>query len=160
GKSVAFVSAGTNLVAGQVEQTPPAGTAVYSAVFLSDLSGAAPSTRLVSRRFGTTATVAGAASDTPVVNQDGSVVAFRSAAADPVAQQFPGSPAGNVFVYERAFDLVGLVSHAPQQPTVGTGGTPFTPDSQGPLPLSISADGQSIAYQSQAAALVGAAPAS
>jgi sugar lactone lactonase YvrE/Tol biopolymer transport system component len=153
GQWLAFVSDGTSLVPNQAEQTPPGAA---SAVFLADVSTSTPATRLVSRKFGTTATVAGAASDTPVINQDGSVVAFRSDAPDLVAQQFPGSPPGNVFVYERAFDTVGLVSHAPQQPTVGLGGTPFTPDSQGPLPLSISADGQSIAYQSQAAGLVGA----
>src|SRR5205807_9320483 len=108
------------------------------------------------RQFGTTATVASATSDTPVVNVDGSVVGFRSDAADLVAQQFPGSPAGNVFIYERAFDTVGLVSHAPQQLTVGTGGTPFTPDSQGALPLSLSGDGRLLVYQSQAAGIVGA----
>jgi Tol biopolymer transport system component len=156
GSSVAFVSDGTDLVANQAEQTPP-GVAAPSAVFLYGV-GPPASLVLVSRKYGTQATVAGGASDTPVIDVDGGVVAFRSDAADLVAQQFAGSPPGNVVVYERAADTLGLVSHAPGELTVGLGGTPFTPDSQGALPLSISADGASIAYQSQAAGLVGAAP--
>jgi sugar lactone lactonase YvrE/Tol biopolymer transport system component len=157
GGTVAFVSDGTDLVSGQVEQAQPPGTATYTAVFLSS-AGSPANLLLVSRQFGTTATVASATSDTPVINQDGSVVAFRSDSADLVAQQFPGSPPGNVFVYERAIDTVGLVSHVPGEMTVGEGGTPFTPDSQGAIPLAISGDGRSIAYQSQAAGLGGAAP--
>jgi sugar lactone lactonase YvrE len=160
GKALAFVSDGTNLVPGQAEQTPPPGTADYSAVFLADVSTSSPATTLVSRQYGTTATVAGAASDTPVINQDGSVVAFRSDAADLVSGQVAGNPpgisSGNVFVYERTSDSMVLVSAEPGQPTVAAGGTPFTPDSAGPLPLAISAVGQSVVYQSQAATLVGA----
>jgi sugar lactone lactonase YvrE/Tol biopolymer transport system component len=157
GQWLAFVSDGTDLVPNQAEQTPP-GAADASAVFLTDIRSAPPTTQLVSRKYGTTSTVAGAVSDTPVIDADGGVVAFRSDAADLVAQQFAGSPPGNVFVYERAYDTVGLVSHAPGELTVGTGGTPFTPDSRGAAPLALSADGRSLAYQSQAAGLVGAAP--
>jgi hypothetical protein len=40
---------------------------------------------LVSRHFGSTSTLANAASDTPVLNADGSVLAFRSDATDIVA---------------------------------------------------------------------------
>src|SRR5262249_38232420 len=111
GRSLAFVSDGTDLVPRPAEPTPP-GTA-STAVFLADVSTATPATRLVSRKYGTTATVAGAASDTPVIDQDGSVVAFRSDAPDLVAQQaaanLPGVAAGNVFVYDRTADTVGLV---------------------------------------------------
>jgi sugar lactone lactonase YvrE len=156
GRWVAFVSDGSDLVPGQVEQSQPTGTNLYTGLFLYDTITA--TTTLVSRQFGTTATVASASSDTPAINQDGSVVAFRSDAADLVAGQSAASQVGNVFVYERFTDTVGLVSHVPQDLTIGAGGTPFTPDSQGAQPLSISGDGQEIVYQSQAVALVGATP--
>src|SRR5262249_7523733 len=48
GKFLAFVSDGTKLVSGQIEQTPPPGTAFYTGVFLSDLSSTTPTTRLIS----------------------------------------------------------------------------------------------------------------
>src|SRR5262249_36131376 len=159
GKSLAFVSDGTDLVTGQMEQAPP-GAVDPTAVFLTDVSTATPATRLVSRKFGTTATVASASSDTPGIDQDRSVLAFRRDAGDVIAQQLAGSPpgisAGNVFVYQLSSGAVVLVSSEPGEPAVAAGGTPFTPDSAGPLPLGLSADGLSVVYQSQAATLVGA----
>ena len=52
GRALAFVSDGTDLVANQVEQTPPPGQGDYTAVFLADVSTATPTTRLVSRSSG------------------------------------------------------------------------------------------------------------
>jgi hypothetical protein len=93
---IAFVSAATNLVAGQ--QT----TGGFTNLFLYDRR--AGTNRLVSGVSGSATVSASGYSDSPAINQDGTYVAFRSTAPNVVAgQQTPvgWSNSSNIFLFTR-----------------------------------------------------------
>lgn len=144
GRWVAFSSAATNLVAGQVEgfiqntQTAPD-------IFLWDRDSGL--TRLISHQAGLPTNAAG--SCWPLqglgISADGNRVVFGSTAPDLVAGQSDGGSTGDVFLYDRATGANALVSHTSGGATTAAGGASDT---------ALSADGSWVAFASTATGLV------
>jgi hypothetical protein len=101
GTLVAFRSTATDLIAGQVGGG--------SNIFLFYRQAATPTVTLVSHRIGAAATAAGGDSTTPVIDADGSLVAYLSTAPDLVPNQ-SGGGVNNVFGYARRRGVNFLVS--------------------------------------------------
>jgi Tol biopolymer transport system component len=116
GTAVAFVSAATNLVPGQVASG-------FTNVFLyrNDTSGGdgVGPVRLVSGALGSATAGGGGNSDSPAVGKDGSYVAYRSDADNLVAGQ--SGATGNVFEFNAQAGTQTLVSHRAGAPTAGAG---------------------------------------
>lgn len=131
---ITFESRAPNLVPGQLDLgfTPD--------VFLHER--AAQTTRVVSRKAGTTTEAVGGFS--PSLSVDGRYVVFVSESGHLVAG-FTGSPE-NVFLFDRDTDAVTLVSHTSASATAGAGGDPRHP--------TVSADGSVVAFLSRASDLV------
>lgn len=113
GRFVAFESAATNLVAGQVDRN---GWDVFSGtqdIFLFDAATA--SMTLVSRQHGVPNATGDATSRDASISADGLAVAFRSTAGDllPVALS---STYSNVYVFERLSGRIRLASRTPESP--------------------------------------------
>ena len=139
GRWIAFTSAATNLIAGEL----PNVSSYATNAFLFDR--AAGALRLVSHITASPLTP-GNASDL-ALSADGRYLAFDSPALDMVPGQVNLSNGSNVFVYDRAANATTLVSHNRDSATT----TPASSSSGG---ASLSADGRYIAYQSQAVDLV------
>jgi Tol biopolymer transport system component len=146
GGFVAFLSAASNLVAGQMQNN-----ADYN-VFLFDR--AAGTTALVSHASSSPAATgnAGVAINllpsiiAPVVSADGAYVVFSSPATDLVTGQLDANAGFDVFLWERASGAITLVSHASGSAVTAGNSYSDTP--------AISADGRYIAYESVATDLV------
>jgi WD40 repeat protein len=146
GGFVAFLSAASDLVAGQVQNN-----ADYN-VFLYDR--AAGTTALVSHASSSPAATGNAGVSinslpsliAPTVSADGAYVVFASPATDLIAGQFDGNAGLDVFLWERASGAITLVSH--------TNGSAFTTGNSVSDTPAISADGRYVAYESVATSLV------
>jgi hypothetical protein len=136
GSTVAFVSFATDLVPGQL-------TTPYTNVFLYQVATGLVS--LVSGVNGSPTDPATGYSDSPVLNQDGSRLAFRSDATDLVAHQL-NTGTSNVFLFDRPTGAVILLSHADGQRTTTAAGNSTDPD--------IDAAGDLVVYLSTATNLV------
>jgi Tol biopolymer transport system component len=139
GNYVAFVSAASNLVPGQVSSP-----SFYSVYLYDRVLG---QTVLASHATGAVTTVANGYSSEPALSADGRYLAFLSSASNLVAGQVDTNNATDVFLYDRLSGTATLVSHVSGAPTT-TGDTPW---SYGPA---ISPDGRYVAFESGATHLV------
>ncbi len=141
GGAVAFLSAGRQVIPGQVDAN---GSALD--VFL--YSRAARTTVLVSHKAGRAMTTGNGASDPPasfppllpLVSADGRYVAFFSRATDLVPRQV--TPGGALFLYDRTAGTVILASRKGNSPTTSANGVQRA---------TMSADGRFIAFDTLAA---------
>jgi hypothetical protein len=143
GRFVAYFSAATDLVAGATD------TNGVPDIFLYDATTQANT--LVSHTAGSplvaaTGSAATGGSFGPVISDDGSAIAYYSDATSQVSGLTVATPLNNVFLYNRAGDTTVLVSHAASSATMSG-------DQASSLPV-ISANGQVVAYQSNATDLV------
>jgi hypothetical protein len=138
GRFIAFVSQGTNLVAGQTD------TNSALDVFLYDRTMG--TTTLVSHASGSATTTADDASFSPVISADGHFVAFVSLATNLVAGQTDGNSADDVFLYDRVSGMTTLVSAISTSSTTTGNAASFSPV--------MSAEGNFIAFVSGATNLV------
>ncbi len=137
GRFIAFASAATNLVPGQID------TKTLSDIFVFDqVEGA---TRLVSRVPGSPTRVANSSSFSPVINADGRFIAFESFASNLVPNQVDYAYT-DIFVFDQVEGTTCLVSGYESSPNQAGDN-----HSQSPL---ISADGRYIAFQSYARRLI------
>jgi Tol biopolymer transport system component len=143
GRWVAFTSAATNLVAGQVEGFQSLNSAPDA--FLWDRDSGVIS--LVSHPPGLPTTAAGSCwfFGGLGISADGNRVVFGSTAQNLVAGQSDSLFTSDVFLYDRATDTSSLVSHAAGNATTATGGV---------LECVLSADGGWVAFLSSATNLV------
>src|SRR5581483_3325386 len=138
GAFVAFMSNGPDYVAGQTQ------SAAKYQLFLWNRS--TNETVLVSHNASSATTAGNNGSFYPVLNADGSYVAFYGLATDLVANENDVNQDQDVFLYERATGAITLVSHM-------TGST-TTAGTMASLYPEITADGRYVVYQSSAANLV------
>ncbi|MBI4747508.1 MAG: PD40 domain-containing protein [Acidobacteria bacterium] len=138
GQWIAFGSEATNLVTGQTDMNGNLD------VFVFDRIG--QTVQLVSRATGTTTTTGNSYSFNPEISADGQWIAFGSEATNLVTGQIDTNGSNDVFVFDRIGQTVQLVSRA-----AGTATTTSNGFSQEPA---ISADGQWIAFMSEATNLV------
>jgi hypothetical protein len=144
GSVIGFVSAGTDLLAGQVDTFASADVFVYE-------TGTA-AVRLVTHAPGSSTAVAThdpsvGVLPAPGLSADGSSVAFMSGATNLVAGQTHNAGAIDLFVFDNASGDVSLLSRTPSSATTTTG----VSDS---FRTPISADGAVVAAQSVATNLV------
>lgn len=140
GRYVAFASQATNLVAGQTDTNGIEGTDVFV------YDRVAGTTQLVSRVAGTTATAGNLRSFIPTMSSDGQWIVFHSLATNLVPGLLDTNESSDVFVYDRVAGTTQLVSRL-----AGTITTTANNNSIDPV---ISADGQLIAFESEATNLV------
>ncbi len=137
GAFVAFVSGGTNLVAGVTDSNGGIDTFLYTrATGLVTLVSHAASSA--------TTTANNSSSATPSISSDGGVVAFMSYGTDLIAGQSDAFIDEDVFQWSRASGAVTLVSHVATSPTTAGFG----------MAMSISGDGNVITFRSPANDLV------
>jgi Tol biopolymer transport system component len=143
GSAVAFVSAATNLIPGQV---PSSFTNVF--LYRNDTSGhdAVGSIQLVSGAGGSVLGGGDNNSDSPAVDGDGSFVAYRSDADNLVSGQ--SGATGNVFEFNTRSNTQALVSHVAGQ------GAALTTGAGGASEPVIDDDGHLVAYASTAGKVV------
>lgn len=138
GRWIAFVSAATNLIPGQID------TNSANDVFLRDrLNG---TTVLVSRLPASPAATANGASDQPSISADGRWVAFASAATNLVTGQTDGNFVRDAFLYDRTTGQVILLSHA-------SGSATITSNNLSEKPV-VAAGGAVVAFRSTATNLI------
>ena len=137
GRYVAFVSAATNLVPGQVDTNNNDDVFVYDRV--------TNRTRLVSGVDGSATTTGNGDSEDPVISADGQVIAFVSSSSNLVSGQ-SNNTFNNVFAFDLPTGAISLVSQAAGSTTATGNG-----DSDSPA---ISADGTAIAFTSSSTDLV------
>lgn len=141
GSTVAFLSTGDNLVAGQVDEN-----AGYDAFLYDRATG----TNILASRSTASPVTAGNRPVTevfrPRISDTGGYVAFVGEASDAVAGQVDGSGTDDLFLFERATSSLTLVSHA--------SGAAATAANQLTSYFTLSADGRFVAYQSRATDLV------
>jgi len=143
GRYVVFDSDAGNLVAGQADVQPTAGTPGTKDIFLYDRI--AGTLALVSHAANFPANAANSGSDQPVLSADGSHVLFLSHATNLVVGSDPNGQE-DLFLYDRAGGTTVLVSRASASPTTAGAGA-----SSG---QAISADGRYVAFFSNARNLV------
>jgi Tol biopolymer transport system component len=137
GAWVAFRSNATNLVPGQTDSN------FALDVFLYERATGAVS--LVSRAAGTTTTTGNNVSGPPTISGDGGIVAFPSSSTNLVVGQVDTNGAGDVFVFDRAADVLDLASRAAgTTTTTGNGGVTVT------NAVAVSADGAFVGFSSGA----------
>ncbi len=142
GRYVLFRSDAINLLPGQAD------TNAGFDIFLYD--GVNRSVQLVSHSSDPAQkTVGNQASTAAVLSADGSFVAFESNAANLVAGQIDANNASDVFLWQRSTGAITLVSHLD--------GSAATTGSNGSRSPSISSDGRSVAFASDATNLVAGA---
>jgi Tol biopolymer transport system component len=149
GSAIAFTSAATDLVAGQVASS-------FTNVFLYKNNGSG-AVRLVSGMGGSATAGGNGDSGSPAIDGDGSYIAYRSDATNLVGGQ-TGS-AGNVFEFNTQTGGQTLVSHRAGAPAAGAGGSAApVPDENGFLPglstPAIDDDGHLVSYASTAGDLI------
>jgi hypothetical protein len=138
GAFVAFMSNGSNLIAGQSQ------SAARYQIFLWNRNTG--DTSLVSHTASSATTAGNNSGLYPVMNANASYIAFYSSATDLVAGQFDQNQNHDVFLYERATGTNTLISHT-QNSTSTTG-------LMASLYPEISSDGRYVVYQSTAPDLV------
>jgi hypothetical protein len=132
GAFVAFMSNSPDLVAGQTQ------SASRFQIFL--WNRATHQTVLVSHNSGSPTTAGNQGSFYPVLNADGSYIAFYGLASDLIANEVDQNQTQDVYLYERATGAITLVSHI--------AGSTTTADAAASLYPEISADGRYVVYQS------------
>jgi Tol biopolymer transport system component len=137
GRFVAFSSWGSNLVPGQLNGS-------FLAVFVTDLVTGL--TTIVSHASPSPTTTANGPSAVPAISADGRWIGYFSSATDLVPGTTSGNGEGNVFLYDRLTGANTLVSHRQGNPLTGGNGGSFA--------VSVSTDGQVIAFLSRATNLV------
>lgn len=141
GRYVAYVSAATNLVPGQVDPVDnPNNFLGDMDVFLFDRETG--TNTLVSHAAAAALQAANGVSNAPVVSADGRYVAFVSGATNLVAGQTDINLDTDVFLWDRDTGVITLVSR-----TAASATTAGNDDARGPV---MSADGRWIAYLSNA----------
>ena len=138
GAFVAFLSNGGNFVPGQTQP------ARRLQVFL--WTRATNQNVLVSHAASSATTAADGAAANPIVNADGSFVAYYHAGADVITNQVDGNQTFDVFIYERASGTNTLVSHI--------AGNTTTTGSNSALFPQLSADARYLTFQSTSASYV------
>jgi Tol biopolymer transport system component len=141
GRFVVFLSAATDLTAGQ------AGPADSANVFVFDRTTGAVT--LVNHTAGSPAAASGPAYDA-VISADGRWIAYRSAAVDLVPGQVDTNGVNDVFLYDQGTGITALVSHASSSPV--TAGASDQDDYE--VPVLLSADGHWVVFGSSATDLV------
>jgi Tol biopolymer transport system component len=139
GRFVVFLSAATNLVAGQA-----GGGSTDPQIFVFDRTTGMVT--LVSHATGAPTTAANGYSYPGGISADGRWIFFPSFAADLVPGQVDADGKSDVFLYDRVSGTTLLVSHSASSPTTAADGSSW--------PRSISADGRRLAFESEAAGLV------
>lgn len=143
GAFVVFESTATDLVPGQVDTNGVSDTFV-----MNRTNG---SVALISRVPGSPVTAANAASQNPVISEDGSVVVFESGATNLITGQSDTNAAADLFVFDRVSGSVTLASHAAGAATT-TGNASSAMAGYRPT---VSADGGVVAFGSASTNLVG-----
>jgi len=138
GAWIAFQSAATNLVSGQVDTNGAWDIFLYER--------ATGTVTLVSHVSGSATTAGSQQSYNPVISADGAWVAFASDATNLVSGEDDTNLSSDVFLYERATGMITLVSHA--------FGSFTTAGQQGAVKPFISADGGWVVFASHARNLV------
>jgi hypothetical protein len=139
GGFIAFISNGSNLVAGQTQSARK-----YQVFLWNRITG---ETVLVSHNASSVTTAGNNASFDPVMNGDASYITYYGSATDLINVQGDANQNQDVFVYERATGTNTLVSHTQNSTTTAGLMTSLYP--------SISADGRFVVYQSTSPDLVG-----
>ena len=134
GNWIAFSSAATNVVAGQVDSNG------VNDIFLRDR--AAGTTALVSHAAGAVTTAGDGFSGHYTMSDEGIWIGFHSLASNLVAGGTDGNAAEDVFLYERATGAISLASHAGASTTITANGRSINPQ--------ISGDGTRIGFLSLA----------
>ncbi|HKV12391.1 MAG TPA: hypothetical protein VJ725_29880, partial [Thermoanaerobaculia bacterium] len=142
GNYVVFTSWSKNLVAGQTEPNPPRSQFTEGLFLWHRLSG---TLTLVSRKSGSTATMANDGSGDAEISADGSFVVFTSLATDLIAGLADGDGTADVFLYQRSSGAISLISRASGSPLTAAGASSSA---------RISANGRFIAFASGASNLV------
>jgi hypothetical protein len=143
GRFVAYYSAATDLVAGATDTNGVPDVFLYDA---TTHANALVSHTAAAPLSAATGSANNGGSFGPVISDDGSTIAYYSDATSQVSGLTTSTPLNNVFLYNRASDTTVLVSHAAISAT--TSG-----DQASSLPV-LSANGQVVAYQSNATDLV------
>jgi PKD repeat protein len=138
GRYVAYVSASTDVVAGQLDNN------FDSDVFVYDSQTG--ESRLVSHFYGDATTAADAFSSTPTISLDGRYVAYVSVADDLVSGQDDANGNYDVFLYDSQTGLNVLLSHV--------GGDDLVSSSMGASQAQISGDGSVVIFASSSPDLV------
>src|SRR5205085_1118651 len=142
GRFVAFVTAATNVVPGQVDTNNDGDVILYDRLTLGE--------RLVSGVGGSATTTANGSSRLPTISADGAYVAFVSTSANLVPGQIDTNGTYDVFLFQVATATISLVSHAAGTPT--TAATHGSCRPAGACDVfttpGISADGAYVVYQS------------
>jgi len=138
GTRLAFLSAATDLVPGQVDTNSLADLFLYAVG-----SGA---TTLVSHAAGLATTAGDGLAGPFSLSADGSWIAFVSLATNLAAGQTDTNVAADVFLFERSTLTITLLSHAAGSPTTAANGQSFVPR--------LSADGGWVAFMSSATNLI------
>jgi Tol biopolymer transport system component len=149
GSHVAYVSAATDLVAGQVDQPGSIDIFLYER--------ATGINRLVSHAWDSPVTSVGGGFppqfiDRPFLSDDGRYTAFISLGALVNGQTTLGNP--NVFLYDRTADANTLVSHASNSATAGIGVGAYTGSNTSGGLAGLSADGGKVLFLSSATGVV------
>jgi hypothetical protein len=140
GAFVAFQSASSNLVSGQVDSNND--TDIFS------FNRTAGTTRLVSGVAGSATNTGNAGSSEPLISSDGSFIAFTSFGSNLAPGQVDANSGGaDIFVYNASAGTTRLVSGALGSVAVTANGASSNPV--------MSADGSLIAFQSAATNLIG-----
>jgi Tol biopolymer transport system component len=142
GRFIAFGSAATNLVGGEVVRDG----GFPGEIFLFDRQSG--TITLVSHQAGSPlSTGDSGAQSSPAISADGRWIAYGSRATDLVTGQSGGGySTPQLFLYDRLAGTNALVSHIPASPTAGGNAVSFTP--------LLSADGASVVFASAASDLV------
>ena len=138
GRYIVFASLATNLVSGQNDANNE------NDVFIFDRQMG--TTEVVSRAAGSSTTTGNQMSTSPVINADGRYIAFTSNATNLVPGQSDTNNGNDVFVFDRQMGTTEVVSRA--------AGLSTTTGNLSSLNGAISADGSSIAFESNATNLV------
>jgi Tol biopolymer transport system component len=143
GRFVAFLSAATDLAAGQTGATD-------SNVFVFDRTTG--TVTLVSHTAGSSTAASGQSYDDPTISADGRWIAYRSFATDLVPGQIDTNGVSDIFLYDRVTGGTALVSHASSSPV--TAGSTTQNDNQSEVFVALSADGRWVVFTSTATDLV------
>jgi Tol biopolymer transport system component len=138
GRSVVYVSQATNLLGGQVDDNNDLDVFLYDQV--------SRTTILISRTPLSAVTTGNNQSEDAAISADGLFVAFESRATDLVADQADTNEGPDVFLYDRAAQVVTLISRVPGPGAVTGNGTSFVPV--------MNADGRFVVFGSGATDLV------
>jgi Tol biopolymer transport system component len=138
GTVIAYQSAATDLVVGQIDSN--AGTNVFA------YSRTTALTSLVSHDAASAVTTGNGTSDQPVISANGLFIAYRSQATDLVSGGLDNNAAADVFLYSAATTINTFVSHIANSFVIAGDGASGNP--------ALSADGGTVVFTSSSSNLV------